>query len=127
MLEKRKDDSESIQKFQGMLMAAIIGGLLLFIAPVLVVYITGVDLVDSEGKTLTAEQALFALPDEGNLPPEFADKVNSIFELVIWVARVIVVLFIVMAVIMLQMPRQTYAPVDPQKPPALISKPAVQQ
>ena len=127
MLEKRKDDSESIQKFQGMLMAAIIGGLLLFIAPVLVVYITGVDLVDSEGKTLTAEQALFALPDEGNLPPEFADKVNSIFELVIWVARVIVVLFIVMAVIMLQMPRQTYAPAIQQKQPATISKPAVQQ
>ena len=127
MLEKRKDDSESIQKFQGMLMAAIIGGLLLFIAPVLVVYITGVDLVDSDGKTLTAEQALFALPDEGNLPPEFADKVNSIFDLVLWVARVIVVLFIVMAVIMLQMPRQTYLPATQQKQPALISKPAVPQ
>ena len=53
MLEKRKDDSESIQKFQGMLMAAIIGGLLLFIAPVMVVYITGVDLVDEDGNPLT--------------------------------------------------------------------------
>ena len=62
-----------------------------------------------------------------NLPEEFTSKVNSIFELVIWVARVVVVLFIVMAVIMLQMPRQTYVPVDPQKPPAPISKPAVQQ
>ena len=135
MLEKRKDDSESIQKFQGMLMAAVIGGLLLFIAPVLVVYITGVDLVDADGDPitnadgdpLTAEQALFALPDQGNLPPEFATKVNSIFELVIWVARVVVVLFIVMAVIMLQMPRQTYLPAIPQKQPALISKPAVPQ
>ena len=127
MLEKRKDDSESVQKFQGMLMAAVIGGLLLFIAPVLVVYITGVALVDEEGKELTAEQALFALPDEGNLPPEFADKVNSIFNLVLWIARVIVVLFIVMAVIMLRMPRQIHAPAIPQKQPALISKPAVQQ
>ena len=90
MLEKRKDDSESIQKFQGMLMAAIIGGLLLFIAPVMVVYIAG---VDTEGHD-TAEQALFALPDEGNLPEEFTTKVNSIFDLVIWVARVVVVLFI---------------------------------
>ena len=123
MLEKRKDDSESIQKFQGMLMAAIIGGLLLFIAPVMVVYITGVDVADGQ----TAEQALFALPDESQLPEEFTLKVNSIFELVIWVARVVVVLFIVMAVIMLQMPRQTYAPATPQKQPALISKPAVPQ
>ena len=135
MLEKRKDDSESIQKFQGMLMAAIIGGLLLFIAPVMVVYITGVDLVDEDGNPLTnengdpltAEQALFALPDESNLPKEFTSKVNSIFELVIWVARVVVVLFIVMAVIMLQMPRQTHPPAIQQKRPALISKPAVPQ
>ncbi len=124
MLEKRKDDSESIQKFQGMLMAAVIGALLLFIAPVLVVYITdsGID-----GKT--AEQALFTIPtSEGqSLPADFVEKVSAIFDLVLWVAKIIVVLFIVMAVIMLQMPRQTYAPVDPQKPPALISKPAVQQ
>ena len=122
MLEKRKDDSESIQKFQGMLMAAVIGGLLLFIAPVLVVYIAGVDM---EGHD-TAEQALFALPEsEGqSLPEEFTEKVNAIFDLVIWIARVIVVLFIVMAVIMLQMPRQTYVPAIPQKQPALISKPA---
>ena len=135
MLEKRKDDSESIQKFQGMLMAAIIGGLLLFIAPVMVVYITGVDLLDEDGNPLTnedgdpltAEQALFAMPDASNLPPEFTTKVNSIFDLVLWVARVVVVLFIVMAVIMLQMPRQTYAPATPQKQPALISKPAVPQ
>ena len=135
MLEKRKDDSESIQKFQGMLMAAIIGGLLLFIAPVMVVYITGVDLVDEDGdplldedgNPLTAEKALFALPDESSLPAEFTSKVNSVFELVIWVARVVVVLFIVMAVIMLQMPRQTYAPAVQQKQPATISKPAVQQ
>ena len=123
MLEKRKDDSESIQKFQGMLMAAIIGGLLLFIAPVMVVYITGVEVDEGE----TAEKALFALPDESELPEEFTSKVNSIFELVIWVARVVVVLFIVMAVIMLQMPRQTYAPAIQQKPPAIISKPAVPQ
>ena len=107
MLEKRKDDSESIQKFQGMLMAAIIGGLLLFIAPVMVVYITGVEVDEGE----TAEKALFALPDESELPEEFTSKVNSIFELVIWVARVVVVLFIVMAVIMLQMPdRHTRRP-----------------
>ena len=133
MLEKRKDDSESVQKYQGMLMAAIIGGLLLFIAPIMVVYITGtgVDedgnaLTDEDGNALTAEQALFALPDE-SLPEEFRDKVNSVFLLVMWVARVIVVLFIVMAVIMLQMPRQTYPPAVQQKQPAPISKPAVQQ
>ena len=122
MLEKRKDESESVQKYQGMLMAAVIGGLLLFIAPVLVVYITGSGV---EGKT--AEQALFALPDESNLPPEFADKVSSIFDLVMWVARVIVVLFIVMAVIMLSMPRQTHVSPDSQKPSAATSKPAVPQ
>ena len=125
MLEKRKDDSESIQKFQGMLMAAVIGALLLFIAPVLVVYITGTDMAADQ----TAEQALFAIPEsEGqSLPADFVEKVSTIFDLVMWLAKIIVVLFIVMAVIMLQMPRQTYAPVDPQKPPALISKPAVQQ
>ena len=124
MLEKRKDDSESVQKFQGMLMAAIIGGLLLFIAPVLVVYIT-----DSGVEGKTAEQALFSLPQsEGQqLPEEFTLKVNAIFDLVMWVARIIVVMFIVMAVIMLQMPKQTYALATPQKRPVLISKPAVPQ
>ena len=135
MLEKRKDESESVQKYQGMLMAAIIGGLLLFIAPIMVVYITGVDLLDEDGdplldddgNPLTAEKALFQLPNESELPPEFSSKVNSVFELVMWVARVVVVLFIVMAVIMLQMPRQTYPPAVQQKPPAQISKPAVPQ
>ena len=123
MLEKRKDESESVQKYQGMLMAAIIGGLLLFIAPVLVVYITGVEIVGDQ----TAEDALFALPDESNLPDAFTTKVNSIFVLVIWVARIVVVLFIVMAVIMLCMPKQPHMPPDSQKHSAATSKPAVQQ
>lgn len=89
MLEKRKDDSEAVGKYSSMLMAAIIGALVLFLAPILVAYITGVD-------------DIFAPPDDANLPAEIEDKINEIFQVVLWLARIIVVMFIVLAVILLR-------------------------
>lgn len=96
MLEKRKEDSEAVGKYSNMLMAAIIGALILFIAPILIVYITGVEIDDGE----SVEDALFSPPDD--LPTELKDKVQSIFDLVMWVARIVVVLFVILAVILLR-------------------------
>ena len=97
MLEKRKDESESIEKFRSILMAAVIGALLLFAAPEIVGFLTG---VDSEG--YTSDGAIFGLPGQPRMPEVFITGVFGAMELVLWVARVVIVLFIVMAVTMLR-------------------------
>ena len=105
MLEKRKDESESIEKYRSILMAAVIGALLLFAAPTLVGFLTG---VDSEG--YTSDGGVFSLGSgHPPIPDVFVTKVFNAFQFVLWIARVIIILFIVISIIMLRMPRQTYA------------------
>ena len=41
MLEKRKDDSEAIGKYQGMIVSCVIASLLVWIAPMLIPVLTG--------------------------------------------------------------------------------------
>ena len=97
MLEKSKDESESVEKFRSILMAAVIGALLLFAAPEVVNMLTGVDL---EG--YVKEGSLFGIPGQPRVPEVFTGKVFDVLQIVLWVARVVIVLFIVMAVIMLR-------------------------
>ena len=97
MLEKRKDESESVEKYRNMLMAAVIGALLLFVAPVIVGMLTG---VDSEG--YVQEGSLFGIPGQPRIPEVFTSSVLGIMEIVLWLARVVIVLFIVVAVVMLR-------------------------
>ena len=97
MLEKRKDESESIEKYRNMLMAAVIGALLLFAAPVIVGMLTG---LDSEG--YVQEGSMFGIPGQPRVPEVFTSNVLGVMEVVLWLARVVIVLFIVMAVIMLR-------------------------
>ena len=96
MLEKRKDESESIEKFRSILMAAVIGALLLFAAPELVGFLTG---VDAQGYT---SDGVFGLPGQPRMPEVFITSVFGVLQLVLWIARVVIVLFILMAVIMLR-------------------------
>lgn len=99
MLEKRKEDSEAVGKYSSMLMAAIIGAFILFLAPTLVVFITGVEVKPGEDPTT----ALFSPPD--GLPTTISDQVTSIFNLVMWIARIVVVMFVILAVILLTVSR----------------------
>ena len=99
MLERRKDESESIEKFRSILMAAVIGALLLFAAPTLVGFLTG---LDEEG--YVQEGSLFGIPGQPRVPLAFTTSVLAVMDIVMWIARVIIILFIVMAVIMLRMP-----------------------
>ena len=110
MLEKRKDESESIEKYRSILTAAVIACLLLFATPTLVGFLTG---VDSEG--YTSDGAIFGLPGQPRMPEVFITSVFGVLQPVLWIARVVIVLFIVMAVVMLRMPRQTYAPASRQQ------------
>ena len=98
MLEKRKDESESIEKFRSILMAAVIGALLLFAAPTLVGFLTG---VDAQG--YMSDGGIFSLGSgHPQIPEVFVTNVFSAFQFVLWIARVIIILFIVMSVIMLR-------------------------
>ena len=100
MIERRKDESESIDKYDSILRAAIIGALLLFAAPFLVSYLTGIDVESGE----IAEEALFMISNQQPLPDVFLEKVTAVYQIVLWIGRVVIVLFIVMSVIMLRMP-----------------------
>ena len=100
MLERRKDESESIEKYDSILRNAIIGALLLFAAPFLVSYLTGIDMETGE----VTEEALFAISGQQPLPDVFLDSVKVAYQIVLWIARVIIILFIVVSVIMLRMP-----------------------
>ena len=97
MLEKRKDESDSIEKFQSILIAAVIGALLLFAAPEIVNMLTG---VDEAG--YVKEGSLFGIPGQPRVPEVFTGKVMDVLQIVLWVARVVIVLFVVMAVVMLR-------------------------
>ena len=100
MLERRKDESESIEKYDSMLRNAIIGAILVFAAPFLVSSLTGIDTESGE----IAEEAMFALSGQPTLPGVFLDSVKAIYQTVFWLARVVIVLFIIISVIMLRMP-----------------------
>ena len=94
MLEKRKEESEAVGKYTQFLMTAVIGAFILFMAPHLVGFITGEDVVDDAG--------LFAPPGGDNtLAPEITNRVNEIFGFVMWVARIIVIFMIIIFVILL--------------------------
>ena len=109
MLEQRKDESESTEKFRSILMAAVIGALLLFAAPEIVNMLSG---VDAEG--YVKEGSLFGIPGQPRVPEVFTGKVFDVLQIVLWVARVVVVLFIVMAVIMLRVEKP--APASGRQP-----------
>lgn len=72
MLERRKEESESIGKYQTMLMSGIIAAVIVFLAPTLIIVITGTELEGDQ----TAEQALFA-PPERKLCKELSPAAGS--------------------------------------------------
>ena len=90
MLEKRKEESESVGKYQAMLMGAIIGAFLVWAMPHLVGYIFGVD-------------NIFEPPDDAGLPAELTEKINSLYQSLLWLVRIIFVFAIMVSVVLLRL------------------------
>lgn len=90
MLEKRKEESESVGKYQAMLMGAVLGAFLVWAMPYLVGYIFGVD-------------NIFQPPADANLPQDLTDKINSLYQSLLWIVRIIFVFAIMISVILLRL------------------------
>ena len=102
MLEKRKDDSESIGKYQSMLVSAVIAALIIWVAPMLIPVLTGQDF----GASLMTPPDILLEANEtaDNLNPDsFGGRMNQLWELGLWVARVAIVFGVMIGVIMLRM------------------------
>ena len=90
MLEKRKEESESVGKYQTMLMGAIIGAFLVWAMPYLIAYIFGVD-------------NIFEPPADADLPDELTDKIDSLYQSLLWVVRIVFVFAIMISVVLLRL------------------------
>lgn len=125
MIERSKDESEKLGKYQAMMMSGIIAAVIVFLAPTLIVVVT--DTAVEPGQS--AEDALFAPPktckaipsgadvssapysargpcSEGQyhadtLPGNFSGQIQSLFGLLIWIVRIVIIMMIIVAVIML--------------------------
>lgn len=90
VLEKRKEESESVGKYQAMLMGAVLGAFLVWAMPYLVGYIFGVD-------------NIFEPPKEAKLPADLTTKINSLYQSLLWIVRIIFVFAIMISVILLRL------------------------
>ena len=102
MLEKRKDESESIGKYQSMLVSAVIAALILWVAPMLIPVLTGQDF----GTSLMTPPDILLEENEtaDNLNPNsFGGRMTQLWDLGLWVARVAIVFGVLIGVIMLRM------------------------
>jgi hypothetical protein len=92
MLEKRKEESESVGKYQTMLMGAIIGAFLVWAMPYLIAYIFGVD-------------NIFEPPAGADLPKDLTEKIDSLYQSLLWVVRIVFVFAIMVSVVLLRLER----------------------
>ena len=115
MLEKRKEDSESIGKYQGMIMSAIIAAVIVFLAPTLIVTVTGVDCSDpAGGADLSAEDCLFNAP--AALGDDIGDGIRELFDILMWAVRLVIIAAIVIGIMMLSVHRGAHVPSWSQPP-----------
>ena len=101
MLEKRKDDSEAVGKYQSMLVSVVIGGLIVWIAPMLIPVLTGQDF----GTSLVAPPDILLEENEtaDNLNPNsFGGRISQLWDLGLWVVRLVLVFAVLIFVAMLR-------------------------
>lgn len=108
MLEKRKEDSDSVGKYQSILTSVVIAALILWIAPYMIPYLTGLE-VETDDGIVTGRDALFTAP--AGLPEEVGTRIGELFDAILWFAQ-IVLLFAVIAAVMLLRVRRTPIPDD---------------
>ena len=102
MLEKRKDDSEAIGKYQSLLVSVVIGSLIVWIAPMLIPVLTGEDF----GTSLVAPPDILLEENEtaDNLNPNsFGGRIAQLWDLGLWVVRLVLVFAVLIFVAMLRM------------------------
>ena len=102
MLEKRKDDSEAIGKYQSLLVSVVIGSLIVWIAPMLIPVLTGEDF----GTSLVAPLDILLEENEtaNNLNPNsFGGRIAQLWDLGLWVVRLVLVFAVLIFVAMLGM------------------------
>lgn len=93
MLEKRKEESESIGKYQSVLTGLIIGAIVIWGAPFVVEFMFGVELFNTDD--ISDSEAVTAL----------AERIEEIYNLAMWVIRIVLVLGVLIAVFMLRLRR----------------------
>lgn len=71
-------------------MGAVLGAFLVWAMPYLVGYIFGVD-------------NIFEPPAEANLPADLTTKINSLYQSLLWIVRIIFVFAIMISVILLRL------------------------
>lgn len=101
MLEKRKDESEAIGKYQSMLVSVVIAGLIVWIAPILIPVLTGQDF----GTSLVAPPEILLEENEtvDNLNPNsFGGRIGQLWDLMLWVVRLVLVFAVMIFVVMLR-------------------------
>lgn len=101
MLEKRKDDSEAIGKYQSLLVSVVIGSLIVWIAPMLIPVLTGEDF----GTSLVAPPDILLEENEtaDNLNPNsFGGRIAQLWDLGLWVVRLVLVFAVLIFVAMLR-------------------------
>ena len=102
MLEKRKDESEAIGKYQSLLVSVVIGALIVWIAPMLIPVLTGQDF----GTSLVAPPEILLEDNEtaDNLNPNsFGGRIAQLWDLGLWVVRLVLVFAVLIFVTMLRM------------------------
>ncbi len=103
MLEKRKEESDGVGKYQNMLVSAMVAGIIVFLAPTLVVVVTDA----CAGKTgLEGEACLWDAPDL--LPDAVSDRVEDLIGLMVFIVRIVIVFSIILAVILLRVEKNPY-------------------
>ena len=118
MLEKRKDESEAIGKYQSMLVSVVIAGLVVWIAPMLIPVLTGQEF----GTSLVAPPEILLEANEtaDNLNPNsFGGRISQLWDLMLWVVRIVLVFAIMIFVVMLRMnggSGGTYPPSSSERP-----------
>ena len=101
MLEKRKDESEAIGKYQSLLVSVVIGALIVWIAPMLIPVLTGQDF----GTSLVAPPEILLEDNEtaDNLNPNsFGGRIAQLWDLGLWVVRLVLVFAVLIFVTMLR-------------------------
>ena len=114
MLEKRKEESEAIGKYQSMLMSCVIAAVIVFLAPTLVLVVTGADTLD-EGDLFAPPSITYETTDDaGNkinktkvmVPDDVAAGLQGLYELLLWFVRIVLIMMAIVSVIMLRVDAQ---------------------
>ena len=92
MLEQKKDDSDNLQKYKAMLISTLFAAIIVFLAPSLILIMTGSDSTD---------EASLITPPAGTLPEEIEKGIKEMYDLIIWAVRLVLVVMVIVSVMMM--------------------------